>query len=360
MTLRVVEKFIDTDAIAANYQRLKRICAPARVLAVVKCNAYGHGIIKTARSLSSADGFAVTTIAEAMALRDANIDDKILVMQGWHDANDLHIAVKHGIDLVVYSPEQLACLEQHSTVCSLRLWVKFDTGMNRLGFPLCDAPDVMRRLSRLNDLAYPPVLMSHFACADEEAAAMNQKQLDLFEALRSEYSSQASLANSAACLNLPQSRYQWVRAGIALYGALPESASRYDEEFMPAMHVFAPVLTVRRCRKGDSIGYGAKYICSADMQVGIIAIGYGNGYPRHANNETPVWVCGSRQRLLGRVSMDMIVVSLDNIDVQTGDTVELWGSHVPVREVAVHCDTISYELLTAVGNLPEADGLLVE
>lgn len=355
MFLQSARKFIDTNAISANYQKLKDICAPAQVLAVVKCHAYGHGIVKTARCLTRADGFAVATVDEAMTLRQAGITGKILVMQGWCNTDDFYVAVKHELDLVIYSPEHLTCLQQSSSIRPLRLWVKFDTGMNRLGFPLDDAPYVMQCLAQLQALAHPPVLMSHFACADEKDADVSHKQLKLFEGLRRQYPGDASLANSAACFGLPQSRYQWVRAGIALYGVLPDLAVGYAGEFTPAMHVFAPLLTLRQCRKGDSIGYGATHVCSDDTAVGIAGIGYGSGYLRHADADTPVWVCDSRQHLLGRVSMDMIAVSLNNANARIGDVVELWGLRIPVQEVAAHCGTISYELLAAAAGIPEVD-----
>ena len=352
--VRPARKFIDTEALRANYRELKTLCAPARVLAVVKCEAYGHGMLRAARALAAADGFCVATVNEGIALRDAEVDNVIIVLQGFHNAEELRAAAACRLVPVIHSYKQISCLKQNSVPDDLELWVKFDTGMHRLGLPPQSAPEIMRFLFELK-LNRAPVLMSHFACADEADMPGCEDQQHTFEAIRRTYACEASMANSAACLRLPGTRYQWVRSGIALYGSVPEAASEYQPRFKPVMTLTAPLIALRQCRAGDAVGYGMRYVCPSDMRVGVVAVGYGDGYLRSAPSGTPVWVGGQRQHLLGRVSMDMITVSLSDTDISVGERVELWGSNIPVAEVARHCGTISYELLTAARDIPDAD-----
>ena len=353
--MRSARKFVDTDALVHNYRYLKALDSRTRMLAVVKADAYGHGIVRVARALSATgtDGFAVAVIAEGLELRDAGIDQPVLVMQGPAGSGDLDIASARDLMLVVHSPEQLAVVEQ-SGVEDLSLWVKFNTGMNRLGFPVTDAKAVLARIKRLRSLSHPPVLMSHFAYADDpDQADKDEAQWRLFESLRVDTGLAASIANSSGTLCRPQSRLDWARLGIAMYGAPPaHSPAEHRQNLRPVMRLTALVVAVRRCRAGSGIGYGGTYICPRDMQVAIVGIGYGDGYPRHARNGTPVWLAGCRGRLVGRVSMDMAAVALDDgARVAVGDVAELWGPHLPVSEVAAHCGTIAYELLCAARGL---------
>ena len=354
---RSARKSVDTDALVGNYRYLKSLDARARVLAVVKSDAYGHGLVKAARALSAAgaDGFAVAVTAEGLALRDAGIDRPVLVMQGAAGREDLSAAAAHSLTLVVHSREQLAALEQHGAE-GLGLWVKFDTGMNRLGFPVADRGEVLARVRRLRGLQRLPVLMSHFAYADEPAAAdRDEAQWRLFEQVRAAAGLDASVANSAAALCRPRSRLDWVRSGIALYGAPPaHAAADHRRALKPVMRVTAPVIAVRRCKAGGRVGYGGTYTCPRDVTVAVVGIGYGDGYPRHARNGTPVWLAGAFRGLIGRVSMDMIVIALDDdTRVAVGDIAELWGPRLPVSRVAECCGTIAYELLCAARGIGE-------
>ncbi len=352
---RLARRSIDTDALVHNYRYLKSCCPQTRVLAVVKADAYGHGLATTARALSAtADGFAVATVAEGLALREFGIEQPVLVMQGALDRDELRAAAARHLTLVVHSPEQLARLERHGAD-NLRLWVKFNTGMNRLGFPADDADAVLARIKRLRGLSHAPVLMSHLAYADESGmTAEDDAQWRLFERLRDSRTLAASVANSAGALCRPQSQLDWARIGIALYGAPPaRAASAHHERLRAVMSVTAPVIAVRQCKAGDRVGYGGTHVCPRDMQVGIIGIGYGDGYPRHARNGTPVWLGGRRRELVGRVSMDMLAVALDDGTTAVGDTAELWGKHLPVAEVAAHCGTITYEILCAARGMSE-------
>lgn len=362
-SLRYARKFIDTEALQNNYRQLKKHCASSQVLAVVKCNAYGHGMCKVAHALVPADGFAVTTVGEALVLRRAGVVSNILVMQGWEVPQELQIAATQNLWLTVSSYKQLEQLEQNSDVRDLTVWIKFDTGMNRLGFPIADAALVLERVSRLKGRIQEPVLMSHCACADETGSPLHARQLALFEDLCASYPYAGSIANSAACLQFSQTHYQWVRCGLAVYGAADQSVLRtagLTSLFKPVMHLYAPIVMTRQCRRGESIGYGGTYVCPEDMQIGIVAIGYGDGYPWHISPSTPVWVSGSRQTILGRVSMDLIAISLPRSDALSNHVVELWGSHIPVEEVAGHCHTINYELLTRASQIEEVEHRLVE
>lgn len=357
--MQLARKIIDTEALVSNYRYLKSCCPGTRVLAVVKSEAYGHGLVITARALSgkvSADGFAVAVVDEAMTLRECGVTRMVLVMQGGMNKEELHAAASRNLTLVVHSPEQLALLEKHGAE-KLSLWVKFDTGMNRLGFPPESAAKVLERVKRLRGLARPPVLMSHFAYADEPGmAADDERQWLLFEKLCAEQGLSSSIANSAATLCRPESRLDWVRVGIALYGVPPENAvPEHHRQLKPVMKVTAPLTAIRQCKAGDRIGYGGTYTCHRRMRIGVVGIGYGEGYPRNAPGGTPVWLGNRCHELVGRVSMDMLTVGLDEDDTpHVGDVVELWGPNLAVSEVARHCRTSSYELLCAARSIEEA------
>ena len=357
--MHLARKSVDADALIHNYSYLKSVGSGTRVLAVVKSDAYGHGLVGTSLALSrgtEVDGFAVAVVAEGIALRDAGVTETVLVMQGTPDERGLHLAAERDLTLVVHSPEQLALLEGHDGKTPA-LWVKFDTGMGRLGFALDDADQVLTRVGRLHGLPREPVLMSHFAYADDPAAGEDDEaQWRRFERVLRGNRLAASIANSAGFFCRPDSRLQWARVGVALYGAPPERvASEHRQALKPVMSVTAPVVAVRRCKAGDRIGYGGDYRCPQDMKIGVVGIGYGDGYPRHARTGTPVWIGGKRRELVGRVSMDMVTVAFDADDpVCVGDVAELWGKHLPVAEVAEHCGTISYELLCGARGIREA------
>lgn len=365
--MHLARKSVDTDALIHNYSYLKSVCPGTRVLAVVKADAYGHGLVKTARALSrgvgtgatagaEVDGFAVAVVAEGLALRDAGVTETVLVMQGAPDEGGVISAVERDLTLVVHSSEQLALLESRDGK-KPALWVKIDTGMRRLGFAPGDAGEVLARVGKLRGLPREPVLMSHFAYADDPALREDDEaQWRCFERVLRSGEFTASIANSAGFFCRPDSRLQWARIGIALYGAPPERvAPEHRRALKPVMTVTAPLVAIRRCKAGDRIGYGGDYRCPRDMRIGVVGIGYGDGYPRHARTGTPIWIGGRRRALVGRVSMDMITVALDADDaVRVGDAAELWGGRLPVSDVAEACGTISYELLCGARGIQEA------
>ena len=357
MRLRCVRKTIDQTALIENYRQLKNICAPSRILAVVKCNGYGHGMIRVSQilaQLDDLDGFAVASVTEAVALREAGIEHKILAMQGAHHVSEFKLLARNAISSVIHSNEQLDWLEQNPNSDRFDVWIKIDTGMGRLGFRMDTARQAIQRVLRLKNLTDEPVLMSHFARADEADLAYTQQQIESLQEILKDYPLAGSIANSAACLRVPQSRLQWTRAGIALYGSVPKFvAEECRLLFKPVMTLATDLIAIRRFKQGESIGYGSSYVCPQEMTVGIAAIGYGDGYPYQTQEHVPVWINGTHQQLLGRVSMDMIAISLHDVDAAVGDEVELWGHHVLLQEVAKQSNTLDYELLTSASNIVE-------
>ncbi|MBI5782068.1 MAG: alanine racemase [Rhodocyclales bacterium] len=342
---------IDLDALRANYLLAKRL-ANGHTLAVVKADAYGHGAIACAKALEPlADGFAVAFLEEAIPLRTAGIRSPIVLLEGAFDPGELEAAAELDLWPVVHHEAQLRMLE-FAPRRPRRVWVKINSGINRTGFAPQQAAHVWRRLQALPDLE-PPVWMTHFACADDPSSAMTLEQIRRFHGGVAALPGETSLANSAALLAWPQARGDWARPGILLYGGNPLLAGADPGEaasLQPVMHLTSKVFATRWLAPGEALGYGATFIAERPTRVGLVAIGYADGYPRHAPTGTPVAVGGWRTRLLGRVSMDMLTVDLTSLpeDVGLGAPVELWGQTVSVDEVARAAGTISYELLCRV------------
>ncbi len=350
---RPVRARINLQALAHNLSRARKAAPDSRIMAVIKANAYGHGVIPVARALAAADAFAVASLEEAMQLREAGVRHEILLLEGVFDAGELELAVTHQLQLVVHCEQQVRWLEQFRSGASVHLWLKVDTGMHRLGF----APDVAQAMwQRLQRLSYVKTgglrWLSHLACADELSSPVNDRQLERFaEVMRFSESLQGravegSLANSAALLTRPDMHFDWVRPGIMLYGASPLlPAHTADAALRPVMTLESRLIAVHQRRKDEAIGYGQTWVCPEDMPVGIVAAGYGDGYPRHAPSETPLLLNGKPVGLLGRVSMDMLCVDLrSQPQAQPGDPVVLWGEGLPVETLAQQAGTISYEL----------------
>ena len=350
---RPVRARINLQALAHNLSLARKAAPDSRIMAVIKANAYGHGVIPVARALAGADALAVASLEEAMQLREAGIRHEIVLLEGVFDTGELELAVTHQLQLVVHCEEQVRWLEKFRSGASVHLWLKVDTGMNRLGF----APDVAQAMwQRLQRLSYVKTgglrWISHLACADDTPHPANDRQLAHFtDVIRFSASLQGtpvegSLANSAGLLTRTDMHFDWVRPGIMLYGAspmLPEH--KLNAALRPVMTLESKLIAVHQQRKNDRIGYGQTWACPEDMPVGIVAVGYGDGYPRHAPNETPVLVNGKPVALLGRVSMDMLCVDLrSQPQAKPGDVVVLWGEGLPAETVAQQAGTISYEL----------------
>ena len=346
---------IDPAALSRNLAAVRARARASRVLAVVKADAYGHGAVRAARALSGADGLAVAREEEALALRRAGVEGTILVLGGFRDPESLDRLARERVDAVVHSPEQVAIVRARSAGAPVRLWVEMDTGMHRLGFSPADFPEAWRSLAALPGAAKPLHAMSHFASADEPGgAAATSRQIARFDDALAALGGDAppsSLANSAAVLTAPEAHRDWVRPGLMLYGASPMAGGRGgDHGLRPAMTLTAPLVAVKTIERGARVGYGGTWAAPDPMPLGIAAIGYADGYPRHAPSGAPVLVNGRRAALAGRVSMDLVAIDLRGCpDARAGDRVTLWGEGLPVEEIAEAAGTIPYELLARLG-----------
>lgn len=342
--MRAAQLVIDLQAIRHNFEFLSSESGAAQVMPVIKANAYGHGAVDVARCLEQADAFAVAYVNEAVELRQAGIDKPILVLQGARSRAEYKTAEHQRLWLVVHSEAQAS--EAVYAAVDVPLWLKVDTGMSRLGIPL---PRVEKILQRLGSRCVS--LMSHFASADRPADPENDIQLERFQELVSRFQLEASMANSAAMLGIPSSRLDWVRPGIALYGGNPFlNSDEKPKTLRSVMSLEAPLVSVNLRRKGSRIGYAGISELTEDSLVGVVSVGYADGYPRAVRPGTPVWVNGRFCPTLGRVSMDMVCVDLRNAeDARPGDRVQLWGSDVSVDVVAESAGSIAYELLCQAG-----------
>ena len=337
----------DLGALRRNFATLRERAPGARIWAVVKSNAYGHGLVRVARTLREADGFAVAEINDAVRLRDAGLHRPVLLLEGFFEARDVTTCVDYMAHAVIHSSEQLAMLERTAVKKPLDAWLKMNTGMNRLGFSPVRFMDAHRRLTsraRVNSIG----MMTHFADAD--GAGGVAEQLAVFADGTRAFQGERSAANSAAMLRFPETHFDWVRPGIAIYGCSPfpdQSAAELGLE--PVMTLSSRLIAVQELEAGARVGYGGAFVAPRDMRVGVVACGYADGYPRHAPSGTPVLVDGRRAGIAGRVSMEMITVDLSRIpEAAVGSEVTLWGQGLPADEVAHAAGTVSYELLTAV------------
>jgi alanine racemase len=355
--IRLIRALIDTAALRHNLGTIRAYAPRAKVMAVIKANAYGHGLVSTALALSDADSFAVARLEEGMALRAAGVRAPIVLLEGVFSAEQLAEAAHQGFDLVVHDPLQLKLLEAHRGDQRFVVWIKIDTGMNRLGFRPEKFADALARLRALAVPAMELRVMTHLARADEIKVPMTGAQLKLFQNALAENEVAAgpdrlatSIGNSAAILGWPDGQGDWIRPGLALYGVSPfGDETAYSHGLKPVMTLETTVLTVREVKRGETVGYAGAWRAERDSTIAILAAGYGDGLPRHLANGTPVLIGESRHDLVGRVSMDMIAVDVTGApDVHTGSKAIIWGEGMPVEEVAAHAGTIPYELLCGV------------
>lgn len=341
---------VDAGALRANLRTLRTQAGGSKLMAVVKANAYGHGLVGTARALPEADAFALARLEEATQLRQAGIQQPLVLLEGVFSAEQLAEAAHWNLELVVHDALQLALLEQWRGAHRFTLWLKVDTGMNRLGFRTGDFAEAWRRLNALRPAAARLRILTHLASADDVAGPMNEQQLSRFWPLVKGLEAELSIANSAALLRLPATRVQWVRPGLALYGVSPfKSETGSALGLAPAMTLESTVIATRDVKRGETVGYGARWRAARDSRVAILAAGYGDGLLRSLPDGAPVWVRGQRLPLVGCVSMDMIAVdATDLAGLTAGEPVELWGRHLPVEELAAAAGTIPYELLCGV------------
>lgn len=345
--MRPICATIHTAALQHNLALARSHAPKSKTLAVIKANGYGHGMLRVAKALSGSDGFAVLRVEEGIALREAGFRQTIVLLEGLFSADEVADAMRHDLSIVVHNEDQLYMLEKAAVVSPLDVFIKLNTGMNRLGVPLARFWAVYDRLKTCKAVR-GITLMTHFATADGPQGIASQ--LERFNALTEEISRPKTLANSAAILRYPESHADWVRPGIMLYGATPfADQSAADIGLQPVMTLTSEIIAVQNLSAGDSVGYGQLFTAEQPMTIGVVACGYADGYPRHAPTGTPIMVAGQRTRTLGRVSMDMLFVDLSGIpQAQVGSPVELWGGKIPVDEVAVAAGTVGYELLCAV------------
>jgi alanine racemase len=335
---------INIAAVVDNFKQISALAPNSQTLAVIKADAYGHGAVPIAQALSkNAEAFAVAFIDEAVHLREHAIVQPILLLEGVMSEPEMLLAYELDLWVMLHTKEHFEWLRNLTPTQRPKVWIKVDTGMHRLGIELTEVESI---LAEFNELLTPStVLCSHLACADEKYNQANVLQTNQLEKLALAHGLPFSLANSAGILEWPNTYGAWNRLGIALYG----SSLINTKELMlqPVMKVTAPIIALRTLEKGECVGYGQSWTAQRKTIIATVAIGYADGYPRHARVGTPAWLHDKKVPLVGRVSMDMITFDVTDIgQVKVADNIELWGEHVSVEEVAECASTISYELLS--------------
>ena len=339
---------IDAAALRSNLAVVRRMAPQSRVIAVVKANGYGHGMVRAARAFAAADGLGVARLAEAVALRDAGITQRILLLEGVFGAEQFATAAGKQCEIVVHSREQIEALEQFDGSYRFVVWLKLNGGMNRLGFRAEEFAAAHARLQKCSSVALLRV-MTHLASA-EDRSDTTPTQLRLFDKLTAPLRLERSVANSAAVMAWPESHHEWVRPGLMLDGMSPmPEATAADFGLRPAMTVSTHLIAVQEIGVGETVGYNGIWRAQRPSRIGIAAIGYGDGYPRGTRSGAPVLVEGNEAPLVGRVSMDMIAIDITAApQAKVGDEVIAWGRGLPAERVAPHADTTCYELVCRV------------
>ena len=352
---RPIRATISAGALERNLLVAKAYAKGAKIWAVIKANAYGHGIERAARAFAAADGFAVLDFQEAARLRLAGVTKPILMLEGFFKAADIPLLHKYGLTPVIHNPEQVEMFKAAPHPGELEVYLKVNSGMNRLGFASEGVRPAYNAI-RMHPHVKSVTLMTHFADAD--GAGGVRDQLAWFRELTKDYAVPRSLANSAALIRFPETHADWVRPGIMLYGCSPFPERSAEElDLKPAMTLTSELIATQHLHAGERVGYGFSYEAMGEITIGVVACGYADGYPRHTPTGTPVLVNGKRTRVVGRVSMDMICVDISDIqEAYIGSPVTLWGEGLPADEVAAACGTVSYELLCALSaRVPVAD-----
>jgi len=350
---RPTRAIIDLEALRHNYRLACTLSGSGRAMPIVKANAYGHDAVAVARALEPlAPALGVACIEEAVELRDAGIGKPILLLEGFFGEEELAAASKFDFWLMVQNDRQLAALRQARLDAPVTCWLKIDTGMHRLGFAPENAARIFALLKSCDRVADDLVLATHLASADELDNDFTTRQIDLFHKHTAALEAPRSLANSPGLLGWPEARAEWNRPGFMLYGYSPFHVPHPEtEKLMPVMTFRSEVMAVREVAPGESVGYANAWTAVRPSLIATVPVGYGDGYPRHAENSTPVLIDGHRAQLVGRVSMDMITVDVTDIPgVSIGDEAVLWGRELSANEVATHAETIGYEIMTRLHN----------
>jgi alanine racemase len=347
----MVSATVDSGALRHNLNVVRQWAPKSRVMAVIKANAYGHGLVAVARALESTDAFAVARVDEGLTLRAAGINTPTVLLEGVFDREQLDAAAAAGFELVVHTAEQIELLRTAAAGARFKVWLKLDSGMNRLGFKGAAFGAAHAALSALGSVQSPVNLFTHLASADTPDLPNTPEQLALFAAATGSLAGERSLENSAAMLSFPDAQADWVRPGLLLYGVSPFAGSiGADYGLRPAMTLHSHVIAVKDLAVGERVGYGGDWTAARPTRLAVAAVGYGDGYPRNLGASAPVLVNGERAGLAGRVSMDMIGIDVTDLkrEPKLGDPVVLWGEGLPVEEIAVWADTIPYELLCGI------------
>ncbi len=348
---------INVAALKNNLERVRQFAPSRSVIAMVKANAYGHGIARVAHALTTADAFGVASIEEGLILRDAGITQPIILVEGVFHEDELAEAARYRFTLVVHHMPHVEMLERIKVDKPFHIWLKINTGMNRLGIDPDLFPEIYQRLQNAASIVKPIGLMTHFADADVIDGSETQSQIDKFNQVTAHYPGPRSLANSAAIISCPSAHGDWVRPGLMLYGAAPfPGHCGHEYNLQPVMTLWSRLIAITNVKKGSKIGYGGTYTAPEDMRVGVVGVGYGDGYPQFANNGTAVLVNDVECPLVGRVSMDMLTVDLRHQpNANINDKVILWGDGLPVERVAISSGTSAYEILTRITPRPKIE-----
>lgn len=348
---------ISLSALRHNLKRVRELAPGCSVMAMVKANAYGHGIIRVAQTLGQSDALGVASLEEGIILREAGITQPIVLIEGLFSPEEIAEAAKHRFTLVVHHLPHVEMLEQARVEHPFKVWLKINTGMHRLGIAIPDAEQAYQRLSKADAVQKPIGMMTHFAEADAADSEATRQQIELFESATRILAGPRSLANSAAIIAWPDAHGDWVRPGLMLYGASPfHDKCGSDHQLQPVMTLWSRIIAITPVKKGGRVGYGGTWTAPEDMLLGVVGVGYGDGYPQFAKNGTPVLVNGVECPLVGRVSMDMLTVDLrKQPQAKIGDPVILWGDGLPVERVARFSGTSAYEILTRMTPRPKIE-----
>lgn len=346
---RSLQARVDQAALLHNLHRVKEIAPGRSIIAMVKANGYGHGLVEVARIFKNADALGVASIEEAIELRQAGIKSRIVLMEGFVSEQGLKNIFTWQLETVIHQSFQIDLLEKHAN-SKVTAWVKLNTGMNRLGFA---GKDFFANFDRLSNCCDIKGIITHFSDADVIHNPKTRQQLAKFSDIQARMSKSypCSLANSAAILAWPETHGDWVRPGLMLYGVSPfKDSFGHTFNLKPAMNLVAKLIAIQMVNKNETIGYTSRFTCPEDMRVGVISIGYADGYPSIVPDGTPVLIHNRRTSVIGKLSMDMATIDLrGHPEVKVGDEVVLWGDGLPVEEIAQKIGVIPWELLTSLG-----------
>ena len=341
---------VSKNNLVHNLSEIKKYAKKSKIMSVIKSNGYGHGMLEVASALEGSDAFAVATIEEAIYLRENKVKKEIVCLQGFSNKHESIYCSKNNIRPVIHCPEQISIINETSFDLPLSLWIKIDTGMNRLGFKNIDLPKIIEQIGK--KIKHPVGVMTHLACADENDDNFSNNQIKTFENIIKETNAELSILNSAGVIKYWKNFNnisEWIRPGIMLYGVSPCNNNE-KIKIKPAMTLTAPVISIKECKKGERIGYGHTYYFTKDTRIASLGIGYGDGFSRSLSNVGRVFYKDNFFNIVGRVSMDILTVDIGDKKIELGEDFELWGNNISIKDVSDSINTIPYELMCALGN----------